>query len=78
MADGESREFTVKAGHESSILSLNYSNGELFIDGTPGRGRDTVRLHFEKEWKNGKVYLLNIKGKTPLEKLEIKVTGIVN
>jgi hypothetical protein len=78
MADGESRQLTVKAGRENSIISLSYSKGELFIDGTPERGHDAVRVHFEKEWKNGKVYILNLKGKTPVEKLEIKVTGIAN
>lgn len=76
MAEGESRELAVKIGSESRILVLQYRNGELFIDGTPGRGHDTVRLHFEKEWKSGKVYRIGLKGKVPLEKLDVKVTGI--
>jgi len=76
MADGESRELTVRAGGEGSVIWLHYSKGELFIDGTPGRGHDTVRLGFEREWKSGKVYLLDLKGKTHVDKLEVKVTGV--
>lgn len=76
LADGESRDLTVKVGNENRSISLFYKGGELFIDGTPGRGRDAVRLVFEKEWKTGKVYRVNLKGKSPLEKLEVKVTGI--
>jgi hypothetical protein len=78
MTEGESRELSVKAGAETRILSLHYSNGELFIDGTPGRGRDSVRLAYEKEWRSGKVYRVALKGRVQLEKLEVKVTGIVN
>jgi hypothetical protein len=78
MTEGESRELSVKAGAETRTISLHYSNGELFIDGTPGRGRDAVRLVFEKEWKSGKVYRVALKGRVQLEKLELKVTGIAN
>ncbi|MBL0224135.1 MAG: hypothetical protein IPQ16_00710 [Geobacteraceae bacterium] len=78
MTDGESRELSLKAGPETRTLSLHYGNGELFIDGTPGRGRDAVRLSFEKEWKGGKVYRISLKGRVQLEKLELKVTGIAN
>lgn len=78
LAEGESRDLTVTAGNERRTLSFHYSNGELFVDGTPGRGRDAVRLSFEKEWKSGKVYRINLKGRAQLEKLELKVTGIGN
>lgn len=78
MADGESRELTMKADGESRTLSLYYAKGELFIDSAPGRGRDALRLAYEKEWKSGKVYRLNLKGNVHLEKLEVKVTGIAN
>lgn len=76
VADGESRELPVKAGGETRTLLLLYRNGELFIGGTPGKGRDAVRLHFEKEWKGGKVYRFALKGRVPLEKVEMKVTGV--
>ena len=66
----------VKAGDEKRTLSLLYRSGELFIDGTPGRGRDVVRLPFEKEWQAGKVYRVSLKGKVQLEKVDVKVTGI--
>jgi hypothetical protein len=78
MTDGESRELSVKSGAETRTISLRYSNGELFIDGTPGRGTDAVRLAFEKEWKSGKVYRIALKGRVQLEKLELKVTGVGN
>jgi hypothetical protein len=54
---------------------LQYRDGVLLIDGTPGRGHDGVRLRFEREWNSGKVYRTGLKGKVPLEKLEVKVTG---
>jgi hypothetical protein len=76
LAEGESRNLAVKAGNNTGNLSINYRNGELFIDGSPGRGRDAVRLPFEKEWKAGKVYRFDLKGKMHLEKVEMKVTGI--
>ena len=76
IAEGESRELMVKAGDEKRSLSLLYRSGELFIDGTPGRGRDAVRLPFEKEWQAGKVYRVSLKGKVQLEKVDVKVTGI--
>jgi hypothetical protein len=76
LTEGESRNVAVKAGSGTGNLSLNYRNGELFIDGTPGRGRDAVRLPFEKEWKAGKVYRFDLKGRVALEKVEVKVTGI--
>jgi hypothetical protein len=75
LAEGESRQLTLKAGGENRSLSLAYRKGELSLDGTPGRGRDGIRLHFEKEWKTGKVYLLELRGRPPLEKVEVKVTG---
>jgi len=78
MAEGESRDLAVKAGSETRTISFFYGNGELFIDGTPGRGRDAVRIPFEKEWKGGKVYRVALKGRAPLEKLEVKVTGSAN
>lgn len=76
MAEGESRDLQVKVGNENRTISFNYKNGEIFIDGTPGRGRDAVRLRFEREWKTGKVYRVDLKGKSQLEKLDVKVTGI--
>ena len=77
IAEGESRELKVKAGNETRTLRLHYSKGELSIDGTPGRGRDGVRLPFEKEWRTGKVYRFDLKGKVPLDKVEVKVTEIL-
>jgi hypothetical protein len=78
IVEGETRELTVKAGSDSRTVLFYYGNGELFIDGTPGKGRDAVRLPFEKEWKGGKVYRVALKGKPSLEKLEVKVTGSAN
>jgi len=73
--DGEKREVVLRGGDEKRAVTFSYGNGELFIDGTPGRGRDSQRLVYEKEWKGGKVYRLSLKGNTPLEKVELKVTG---
>jgi hypothetical protein len=78
MTEGESRDLVIKAGSEGRTLSLHYAKGELTIDGTPGRGRDAVRISYEKEWKGGKVYRLNLKGKVALEKLDVRVTGLAN
>lgn len=75
MAEGESRELTVKSGAETRTISLRYQNGEVFINGTPGKGRYDMRLPFDKDWKTGKVYRFDLKGKASLEKVEIKVTG---
>jgi hypothetical protein len=76
LAEGESRNLALKAGGETGDLLLHYRNGELFIDDSRARGRDAVRLPFEKEWKTGKVYRFDLKGKMSLEKVEVKVTGI--
>jgi hypothetical protein len=76
LAEGESRELALKVGAERRSLSLAYRKGELSIDGTPGRGRDGVRFHFEKEWKTGKVYRLELGGRPPLEKVEVRVTAV--
>ncbi len=73
MTDGEERELSVKAGADNRIISLRYRNGELTIDGTPGKGHDAVRLRYEKEWQGGKVYRVNLKGKVQVDNLEIKV-----
>jgi hypothetical protein len=78
MAEGESRDLTLKVGGETRTLSLYYGNGELSIDGTPGKGRDAIHLSYEKEWRSGKVYRLNLKGRVQVEKLELKVTGAGN
>jgi hypothetical protein len=75
LTEGESRDLPVKAGDEIRTLSFHYHNGELSIEGTPGKGRDVLRLAYEKEWKNGKTYRVDLKGKVQLEKLEVKVTG---
>lgn len=76
ISEGESLSLTVKAGAETRTISLRYAKGELFIDPGPARGRDVVRLPFEKEWKTGKVYRFGLKGRAALEKVEMKVTGI--
>ncbi|MBU5614932.1 hypothetical protein [Geomonas azotofigens] len=76
IAEGESRELTVKSGAETRTISLHYKNGEVFVDGTPGKGRNDIRLRFEKEWKTGKVYRFDLKGKVFLDKVEMKVTGV--
>lgn len=75
LRDGESRTLTVNIGSEQRTLSVQYSNGVLQIDGTPGRGHDGLRLGFEREWHTGKIYRTGLKGRVPLEKLEVKVTG---
>ena len=76
LAEGESRELAVKAGGEKGTITLHYRNGELIFDGSVRRGRDAVRLAFASEWKTGKVYRFALKGRMPLEQLEVKITGI--
>jgi len=76
LAEGETRKLAVKAGSVANELSLRYHKGELFIDNGPARGRKALRLAFEKEWKGGKIYHFELKGKVALEKAVLKVTGI--
>lgn len=76
LAEGETGNLVVKAGGESAALSLRYQNGVLSINATPGKGRDAVRLPFEKGWSSGKVYRFDLKEKVHLEKIEVRVTGI--
>ena len=76
LAEGESRTLPLRAGKKTIYLAIQYRNGELFIDGTRDKGRDQMRLFFEKEWKTGKTYRFDLKGRMHLEKLELKVTGI--
>jgi hypothetical protein len=76
IADGESRDLVVKAGGESRTITFFYDRGDLYIDGTPGKGRYAERISYDKEWRGGKVYRLNMKGKGQLDRLELKVTGV--
>jgi hypothetical protein len=76
LVEGETRKLAVKAGSAANELSLRYRKGELFIDNGPAKGRDAYRLPFEKEWKSGKIYHFELKGKVPLEKAVLKITGI--
>lgn len=78
LADGESRDLSVRVGDGAHTISFHYRDGELYIDGTPGRGHDGVRLHYEKEWWGGKVYRVALKGRVALENLDVKVTGMRN
>jgi hypothetical protein len=76
VADGEHRELAVKAGPDTRSILLFYSNGELFVDAHPERPRSGTRFAFEKEWKTGKLYRFDLKGRVQLEKGELKVTGL--
>jgi len=76
LVEGETRKLALKAGGTASELSLRYRKGELFIDNGPAKGRDALRLPFEKEWTAGKVYHFELKGKVSVEKVVLKVTGI--
>ncbi|MBJ6751061.1 hypothetical protein [Geomonas anaerohicana] len=76
IAEGESRELLVKSGTETRTISVQYRNGELLINEPPAKGRNDIRLRFEKDWKTGKIYRFDLKGRTGLEKLEMKVTGV--
>ncbi|GFO64291.1 hypothetical protein M1B72_12700 [Geomonas paludis] len=76
IADGETRELQVKSGAETRTISVQYRNGELLINEPPGKGRNDIRLRFEKDWKTGKIYRFDLKGRTGLEKVEMRVTGV--
>jgi hypothetical protein len=76
LTEGERRNLTVKAGGATRIISIQYRKGELLIDGGGVRGGEGARIAFEKEWKAGKTYHLTLKGRVPLEKVEMRVTGI--
>jgi hypothetical protein len=76
IAEGESRELTVSAGGDKATISVQYHNGELIFDGNPGRGRDAVRFPSTGEWQRGKEYRFALKGRTHLEKVEVRVTGV--
>jgi len=75
LKDGETRELVAKAGADSGTLTLRYVGGELFIDGNRGKGQGGSRFGFDKEWKTGKVYRLELKGNLHLEKGALKVTA---
>lgn len=76
LAEGETRSLAVKAGGEARDLSLRYHSGVLYFNDSPAKGRDVLRLPFEKEWRTGKVYRFDLKEKMHLENIEVKVTGI--
>jgi hypothetical protein len=76
LAEGESREMTVRAGDEKRMVVFHYGNGELYVDGAPGRGRDSQKLTYEKGWWRGTVYRLTLKGKNQVEKVELRVSGL--
>jgi len=76
LADGESREMIVQAGEERRTVVFYYGNGELYIDGAPGRGRDSQKLTYEKGWRGGKIYRLTLKGKNQVDKVELRVSGL--
>lgn len=76
LSEGESRNLPVRAGGKSEVLLLRYQNGELLIDGTPGKGHDELRLVFDREWKGGKLYRFNLRGRLHLEHVELRVRGI--
>ena len=76
MTEGESRDLELKIGGERHKVSFLYRNGELLIDGTPGRGNDAVRLAYEKGWQAGRVYRIDLKGPAHLENLALRVTGV--
>ncbi|GFO68100.1 hypothetical protein GMLC_16790 [Geomonas limicola] len=75
LKEGETRELVAKAGAESGTLTLRYIGGELFIDASRGKGQGGSRFGFDKEWKTGKVYRLELKGNLHLEKGTVKVTA---
>jgi hypothetical protein len=74
--EGEVLTFAVKAGKETANLVFDYRKGVLTIDGGRPGGHDDVRIPFEKEWKKGKVYRFDMKGRVHLEKVEMKVMGV--
>jgi hypothetical protein len=76
LVEGETRKLTLKADGEAKDLSLRYRKGELFIDNGRAKGRDALHLPFEKEWKTGRFYRFDLRGKLYLEKVELKVTGV--
>jgi hypothetical protein len=75
LADGESREMTLRADGEQRVVVFYYGKGELYVDGTPGRGRDAQKFTYEKGWRSGTVYRLVLKGHNQVDKLELKVTA---
>jgi hypothetical protein len=76
IAEGESRSLPIKAWGKSESLTIRYQNGELQIDGTPGKGHDDLRLPYDREWKSGKLYRFDLRGRLHLERVEMKVRGL--
>ena len=78
MTEGENRDLQIKAGKENRTVSFHYRNGELAIDGTPGgRGNDAVRLAYDREWKTGKLYRIDLRGREQTDRLELRITGVM-
>lgn len=75
LAAGESNEVTLTAGKESRTVVVSYREGEVVIDGSRGKGSRDVSLKFDRDWRKGKAYRFGIKGKTALEKVEVRVTA---
>lgn len=76
LAEGESKSLSIRAGSKIDTLEIRYHNGVLFVDSGPGKGRDELRLAFDTEWKAGKLYRFDLRGRLHLEQVELKVRGI--
>ncbi len=76
--DGESREVSLKTSAGTQTIAVSYRNGVVAIDADPatGKGRATAaRLQFEKEWKTGRVYRIDTKGRLSLEAAEVRIAA---
>ncbi len=74
--DGETREVSLKTPEGAHPVTVSYRNGLVTIDADPvtGRGKATAaRLPFEKEWKTGRLYHIETKGRLNLVAAEVRI-----
>jgi len=76
--EGETLEVSLKTPDGAHPVTVSYRNGTVAIDADPatGRGKSTAaRLPFEKDWKAGRLYRIETKGRLSLEAAEIRIVA---
>jgi hypothetical protein len=79
LADGESREIEVKTRVGTYPVTLSYREGAVVIDGNlaAGKGKgNAARLPFEREWRKGRVYRIDTKGRLNLDVAEVRIMAV--
>ena len=78
LADGETREVALKGAAGSPPVTISYRQGVVVIDAVQANGRgkgNALRVPFDKEWQQGRVYRIEMKGRLQLEKAEVRIVA---